>query len=463
MTNRKQAIGLLLLTMLVMAQANSFFEPLKTKITKIAPSKGIRLQAFDPKSTPDLINNAKDAVDGYLEIAKAGKEAADIAGKLAVFEKLSGALGIAGALVGFIFAFIGTGPDPEILKLQEMIKETQSLVVLGNDKILSAIRKLNSQEAIRSASEAVSILDTLVNKHMSEKIEFDVGGYDVLPCGPAMTLCNNAFIDLTNKMDDILSASFEEQPRGDKERVGAVADNLMMLLSNAMYSLTWLNAQQWKASHPNEFVAPEDTAKIQQLTQALTLKHYYQEHAVGAYANWMRDKKFSTCRLCQSCGGDYPTYGGEGYKEYDWGWWDMFRDSCTAELFGESGPPKLCCSVQDPPLKFCSSCGGDYPFRVGRKLNVDDWGTWNRAGGNCKGSFEKTLDEFEICARDRRQCKMCAGQCQANYSQIGYIQRRDDWGMWKVFDTQQCNPDYTGDLNIDKSADVSFCCLDEVV
>ena len=61
-----------------------------------------------------------------------------------------------------------------------------------------------------------------------------------------MTLCNNAFIDLSRKMDDILSASFDESPRGDKERVGALGDNLMLLLSNAMYSLTWVNAKYYK-------------------------------------------------------------------------------------------------------------------------------------------------------------------------------------------------------------------------
>jgi hypothetical protein len=32
-----------------------------------------------------------------------------------------------------------------------MIKETQTLIVLGNQDILNAIRKLNSQEAQRSA------------------------------------------------------------------------------------------------------------------------------------------------------------------------------------------------------------------------------------------------------------------------------------------------------------------------
>ena len=67
-----------------------------------------------------------------------------------------------------------------------------------------------------------------------------------------MTLCNNAFVDLTKRIDDILSASFEEVPKGDKERVGVVADYLLQLLTNSYYSLTWLNARYYKERHPED-------------------------------------------------------------------------------------------------------------------------------------------------------------------------------------------------------------------
>jgi hypothetical protein len=58
-----------------------------------------------------------------------------------------------------------------------------------------------------------------------------------------MTLCNNAFVDLASKMEDILSSSFEESPRGDKARVNKVADNLIKLLTNSYFSLTWVNSK----------------------------------------------------------------------------------------------------------------------------------------------------------------------------------------------------------------------------
>ena len=58
-----------------------------------------------------------------------------------------------------------------------------------------------------------------------------------------MTLCNNAFVDLASKMEDLLSSSFEESPRGDKKRVNAVASNLIKLLTNSYFSLTWINSK----------------------------------------------------------------------------------------------------------------------------------------------------------------------------------------------------------------------------
>ena len=201
--------------MILVANINAYGHSLQTYRTSHDNQLESTRLMVDPRNTPDMINKAKDAVDSYIALREAQK-LANIADKLKGFKQLSACLGIAGALVGFIFSFFGTGPDPEILKLQQMIRETQTLITLGNEEILNAIRKLNSQEAQRSAMDSMGILDVLVTKHMIQNLEYDVGSYDVLPCGPSMTLCNNAFIDLARKMDDILSASFDESPRGDK-------------------------------------------------------------------------------------------------------------------------------------------------------------------------------------------------------------------------------------------------------
>lgn len=68
---------------------------------------------------------------------------------------------------------------------------------------MSAIKKLNYEEALRFGKDDIAILDELVEKHMTLKIDFPYGGYDVT-CGVKMSECNGAFAKLCNKVDDIL-------------------------------------------------------------------------------------------------------------------------------------------------------------------------------------------------------------------------------------------------------------------
>ena len=170
--------------------------------------------------------------------------------------------------------------------------------------------------------------------------------------------------------------------------------------------------------------------------------------------------KFQTCRLCTTCGGDYPNYGGEGFKQDDWGHWLRFREHCTADLYSESGPPQLCCSADKPPVQYCRSCGGDYPYQIGRKIDRDDWGPYNILQDGCQGGYYHTSDEFSLCTRNRKQCKMCGGNCNNGYTQVGKVERIDDWGIWGVYDENACSPDNNADINTQRSADVSLCCLD---
>lgn len=107
-----------------------------------------------------------------------------------------------------------------------------------------------------------------------------------------MTLCNNAFIDLARRLEDILAASFDESPRGDKQRLQTVGDNLMQLLTNSFYSLTWLNARHYKATHPDTTVSDEDTDKIAQLSQSVSLKYYFDNNGIAAYERWLQNNKF---------------------------------------------------------------------------------------------------------------------------------------------------------------------------
>lgn len=60
-----------------------------------------------------MIENAKKALDGIIAL----RETMNALKYLQGLKILSSSMGIVGALVGFIFDFLFSGPDPEILKL----------------------------------------------------------------------------------------------------------------------------------------------------------------------------------------------------------------------------------------------------------------------------------------------------------------------------------------------------------
>jgi hypothetical protein len=75
--------------------------------------------------------------------------------------------------------------------------------------------------------------------------------------------------------------------------------------------------------------------------------------------------------LCNSCGGDYPTYGGGGTVTNINGNWLSFGDKCTGTLQEVDFIPKLCCSADKPPCYWCKSCGINYQLEIAKKFNND--------------------------------------------------------------------------------------------
>ena len=65
----------------------------------------------------------------------------------------------------------------------------------------------------------------------------------------------------------------------------------------------------------------------------------------------------------------------------------------------------------------------------------------------CQGDYSKTSEEFELCARNRKQCKLCGGNCDNGYTQVGKVERIDDWGIWGAYDEGSCHPDNNNDIN----------------
>ena len=100
-----------------------------------------------------------------------------------------------------------------------------------------------------------------------------------------------------------MQSSFDSEPKGDKTRVRRAGILLVKTLLNSMYTLNWLN-----------------TLKIADAKPDLTLRQQY-DSGVNAFNKWTKTLKYQSCRLCQSCGGNYPNYGGHGFTEGDWGTW----------------------------------------------------------------------------------------------------------------------------------------------
>ena len=205
---------------------------------------------------------------------------------------------------------------------------------------------LNSEQEKRDAQDSMSLLSSLIQKHQITKTEFKWDAYS-RTCGDKMAACNKAFTDLCWRMDRILAASFEESPRGDKNRVKMVADNLILLLTNAFYSVTWANAKSHEQNYPKT-IDPNNLAQVKKVSDENHLKWHFENWAVAAYERWVVTKKFSSCRMCDSCGGDYPVYAGEGFRGHHNNYWTRYREQCSGDLYKGIDYPKLCCSVDQP-------------------------------------------------------------------------------------------------------------------
>ena len=96
----------------------------------------------------DDISETATKAQSLMETIKESKIAKNIQGCIKAYKELSEYMGVAGSIAGFVFDLFGSGssqtPDPELLKLEDMIKDTQILIMQGNQQVMEAIAKLNS-------------------------------------------------------------------------------------------------------------------------------------------------------------------------------------------------------------------------------------------------------------------------------------------------------------------------------
>jgi hypothetical protein len=131
--------------------------------------------------------------------------------------------------------------------------------------------------------------------------------------------------------------------------VTTVADNLIKLMANSYYSVTWVNAKYSNQTNPNK-IDVNDIRRVEEASQSKILKVYF-DKAIKSYETWMINKSFRSCRLCDTCGGDYPINGGGGVTLFSW---QGYMDKCSGSLYKTAGsPPPLCCSVDQPQCSWC--------------------------------------------------------------------------------------------------------------
>jgi len=98
----------------------------------------------------------------------------------------------------------------------------------------------------------------------------------------------------------------------------------------------------------------------------------------------------------------------------------------------------LCCTADQPPLRYCTTCGGDYPVLVGAKLDVGDWGPYSTYGVSCAGGLATTWNPFQICGRNIDTCMFCYQRCGGGYVDNGAVLPQADYGSWQGAHSNFC-------------------------
>jgi hypothetical protein len=170
-----------------------------------------------------------------------------------------------------------------------------------------------------------------------------------------------------------------------------------------------------------------------------------------------------TCRFCDTdCGGDYPVMVGQAQHQGDWGPYTMFAPGCTEPYTTQWDVMSICCHAQpQPQCQMCLSCGGVWPYEMGRKLNQGDWPQWLSFDHGCGGdSVQPTMEEVALCCQNTMTCRFCDG-CGNHMSEVGHIVHQGDWGPYNMFPQQSCTPGNTdnyGPIGGGGGVEPIFCC-----
>jgi len=146
----------------------------------------------------------------------------------------------------------------------------------------------------------------------------------------------------------------------------------------------------------------------------------------------------STCRMCKSCGSNFPIESGAQRHLGDWGPWDAYDDFCSGTYQQHREEVKLCCGAlkTDPNngmCRFCASCGDKWPTDLGSGIHQDDWGQYRMWSNQCSGGYDDNPNEPHLCCETQTQCKLCDSRCGNGFTEVGRTLHIDDWGPWRVY------------------------------
>lgn len=210
---------------------------------------------------------------------------------------------------------------------------------------------------------------------------------------------------------------------------------------------------QYKLGVISELLVKENFPQIDQIA---TIRKNLDE-ALGQYCGKLKDNGIvtscdppdsndvlgdqSSCRLCDSCGGDFPELAAIGIHEDSWGPWKTHGPLCSSPYSDSNAEPHWCCQKKKDhhvPCKFCESCGNAWPFELGKKKKTNDYGPWYTSGDQCSSeSLTKSYGEFSMCCQGTNSCRMCQDECGQGFIEVGqkFGERR---GTWNAFEKDHC-------------------------
>ena len=147
----------------------------------------------------------------------------------------------------------------------------------------------------------------------------------------------------------------------------------------------------------------------------------------------------NSCKWCvNSCGGDFPVDGGHIAADQNWPHWAYtWGQSCQGSYKNneyQNGVHLCCQNVESDgkgQCRVCNSCGEDFPEAVGAIQVNQDWDKFTSAYDNrCQGNSRtrpKPAGGFKVCCQRDPICSMCSSCGGAWPHEAGVIGADENW------------------------------------